>query len=391
MRPVCTARGITAMTLLLLAASCAPDTTSPETPGPDRSSGLPGPRDNVLGTFGARSVSPFEPGSSIGPGFSGEPGLAGALQALITNCTFTTAGTTMKLDADCTTDATIFIPDGFTLDGRKHTITAVDPVGGHFVGAVVQNAGAVANVKNLGVTASNLANVCDAGALRLRGIMLEGASGTIEKNTVTGINQGASGCQEGNAIEVRNAPFDGTHPNTMTVVIRRNTVDDYQKTGIVTNGDVNAMIEKNDVGGSATQANLAANGIQVGFGAIARVAHNDVAGNSWCCADAAATAILVFAATGVDVSHNDLGGNADVGIYFDESSGGGAIQHNKVYESGPDGFYDVGIGDYGVGNDNRKNDVCGYDIPYEGNLGADNEVCGEDGDEDDDRHGERHT
>ncbi|MDP1859078.1 MAG: right-handed parallel beta-helix repeat-containing protein [Gemmatimonadaceae bacterium] len=289
----------------------------------------------------------------------------------------------MKLNADCTTDATIFIPNGFTLDGRNRTITAVDPVGGHFVGAVVQNAGAVANVKNLGVTTSNLANVCDVGPLRLRGIMLEGASGTIEKNTVTGINQGASGCQEGNAIEVRNAPFDGTHPNTMKVVVKDNTVDGYQKTGIVTNGDVRVTIEKNDVGASATQAHLAANGIQVGFGAIARVVDNDVAGNSWCCASAAATAILVFAATGVDVSHNDLSGNADVGIYFDEDSGGGAIRENEVYESGPDGFYDVGIGDYGVGNDNRENDVCGYVIPYEGNLGVDNEVCGEDDDEDD--------
>jgi hypothetical protein len=32
----------------------------------------------------------------------------------------------MRLDANCTTDETLFIPDGFTLDGRGHTITAVD-------------------------------------------------------------------------------------------------------------------------------------------------------------------------------------------------------------------------------------------------------------------------
>ena len=34
-----------------------------------------------------------------------------------TTCTFTTDFTTIILDADCTTDATIFVPDGFTLDG----------------------------------------------------------------------------------------------------------------------------------------------------------------------------------------------------------------------------------------------------------------------------------
>ena len=44
-----------------------------------------------------------------------------------TTCTFTTAGTTMTLDADCTTDATIPIPDGYTLDGAGLTIVANDP------------------------------------------------------------------------------------------------------------------------------------------------------------------------------------------------------------------------------------------------------------------------
>src|SRR6266540_3206520 len=79
-----------------------------------------------------------------------------------TTCTFTTSAATMTLDADCTTDQTILVQDGFTLDGAGHTITAVDPAGGHFVGAVVKNGGTTAHVTNLGVTASGLANVCDA-------------------------------------------------------------------------------------------------------------------------------------------------------------------------------------------------------------------------------------
>src|SRR3712207_8069880 len=49
-------------------------------------------------------------------------------------------------DLDCMTDTSIVIPNGYTLDGGGHTITAVDPVGGHFVGGVIQNGGATANV-----------------------------------------------------------------------------------------------------------------------------------------------------------------------------------------------------------------------------------------------------
>ncbi|MFO7546389.1 MAG: hypothetical protein R6W77_12930, partial [Trueperaceae bacterium] len=58
-----------------------------------------------------------------------------------TGCTFVDDGTVMTLTADCTTDATIFVPDGYTLDGAGFTITAVDPAGDHFRGAVVANAG----------------------------------------------------------------------------------------------------------------------------------------------------------------------------------------------------------------------------------------------------------
>ena len=43
-------------------------------------------------------------------------------------CTFTTNDKTktVSLVADCTTDTTIGVPDGYTLDGKGFTITAVD-------------------------------------------------------------------------------------------------------------------------------------------------------------------------------------------------------------------------------------------------------------------------
>lgn len=221
-------------------------------------------------------------------------------------CTFTPSGpSTNTLAADCTTSTSIIIPDGETLDGAGHTITAVDPPDGHFLGAVVTNGGGVANVTNVTITASGLANVCDADADRLRGILLDGASGSITNNTVTGVRQGHSGCQEGNAIEVRNAPFDNTGPD-LSVSITGNSVTNYQKNGITANGSVAATITDNTVVGDGPIDYIAQNGIQVGFGATAIVEDNTVSGNDYTPASDVACGVLLFQADGVRISRNRL-------------------------------------------------------------------------------------
>ncbi|MCZ6887591.1 MAG: right-handed parallel beta-helix repeat-containing protein [Gammaproteobacteria bacterium] len=266
----------------------------------------------------------------------------------------------MFLDADCTTDATIGVPNGFTLDGRGHSITAVDPSLGHFVGPVVTNEGSLAYISNLLVQAQDLRNVCDGGADRLRGIMFEGASGAIWQNTVQGINQGSSGCQEGNGIEVRNAPFDGTHPATVTVEISHNVVGEYQKTGIVCNGDVVCDIHHNFISESATQETLAANSVQLGFGATGTVSMNRIAGNQWLGAsNFAATAVLIFAADGVTIQRNNIGGNSDVGVFL--IAGGALVDNNRIFDGGPDGPHgDFGLIDFGSTNVVTNNKIRGF-------------------------------
>lgn len=292
-------------------------------------------------------------------------------------CEFTTKKTVMTLKNDCTTDHTILIPNGFTLDGKRHTITAVDPLGGHFVGAIVKNQGAIAHVTNLGIATSGLANVCDAGDDRLRGILFEGASGSIMRNTILGLNQAASGCQEGNAIEVRNAPFDGTHPGTMDVEIGHNKVFNYQKTGILANGDVSVDIHHNDVGASATPQ-LAANSVQLGFGATGIIQNNKILGNQWCGpSDTVATAILIFDADNSIIRKNQIGGNSDIGIYG--SADNLTISGNNVFDSASiadcNQFdYDIGIGNYGENNSITKNTVGGFDTPFDGDMGEKNKV-----------------
>jgi len=236
--------------------------------------------------------------------------LVGGVQMALatTTCTFTTVGTTMTLDGDCTTDVTISIPDGFTLNGDGYTITAVDPVGGHFVGAVVKNDGATAYVTNLTVTVSGLTNVCDGGDDRLRGILFDGAGGSITNNTVTNINQGTSGCQEGNGIEVRNAPFDNTGPD-LAVTISGNAVIGYQKNGITANGSVAATILNNTVTGAGPVNYIAQNGIQIGFGGTAIVKGNTASGNDYTPASYVACGILYYQADGVRASQNTVFAN----------------------------------------------------------------------------------
>ena len=227
---------------------------------------------------------------------------------------------TRTLLADCDTSHTISVPNGWTLDGAGHSITAKDPADDHFRGAVVRNAGTSASVRNLTVTASSLNDVCDGGDDRLRGILLDGASGSILNNHVLGINQGASGCQEGNAIEVRNAPFDNSGVDT-TVLISSNEVRDYQKGGIVANGSVNATVVNNTVDGVGPVNYIAQNGVQFGFGATGVAENNTVTDNFYTGPDLGC-GLLFFDADGVKQKKNTFSGNEKDICNFGRGGGG---------------------------------------------------------------------
>jgi hypothetical protein len=237
-----------------------------------------------------------------------------------TPCTFTTEGTTEKLDSDCTTDHTITVPAGFTLDGQNHTITAVDPAGGHFVGPVVTNTAASdMNVTHLGVTSSGLSDVCDGGADRLRGILLDEGNGSITNNTIESVKQGQSGCQEGNAIEARY--IVSSTPPRKNVTISGNTVSDYQKNGITANGRVAATIANNTATGAGPIDYIAQNGIQVGFGATATVTGNTASGNYYTPPSDIACGFLIYQAEGVRASRNNLFDNERDQCNFGKGSG----------------------------------------------------------------------
>lgn len=271
-------------------------------------------------------------------------------------CPFAIVGSTMLLLNDCVTSEPIDVPDGMTLDGDFHTIVAIDPPDGAFTGAVIRARGRWASVVNTVITTAGLRNVCHEAMDRLRGISFEGASGVIRGNTIDNIRKPGSACEEGTAIEARNV---WAEESPAMVTIESNAIDRYQKSGIVLHGWVDATVRGNGIGASASQALLAANSIQVGPGARATVEENTIVGNSFPDSRAAGTAILlVGSGAGTIVASNVVLGNADVGIYV--MADAATVTGNELIDEGPDGYWDIGIVNLGVGNVFVDNRVDGY-------------------------------
>jgi Right handed beta helix region len=256
------------------------------------------------------------------------------------DCTFFARHHTWALGASCTTDATIVVPVS-RLEGRGFTITAVDPPGGHFLGAVVRNGTTELDVSGLRVTAAGLTGAtCNSAGALLAGILLDGADGSVTFSTVTGINQGDSGCQEGNGIVVRNAV---SAPRPVNVRVEGNVVAGYQKTGIVVSGAVRAEVVANRLDGGDPVASIARNGIELGFAASGSVRFNLVKGNSYTGANAVGAGVLVVGGpfygapftADVDIADNAIVG-ADVGVYVDnlEADGSAAEVPTRVAVTG---------------------------------------------------------
>ena len=212
----------------------------------------------------------------------------------------------MTLTANITTDTTIVVPDGYTLDGKGFTITAVDgPTGTSFEGAVVQNEaiGTTMNVKNLKIE-GGVPNNCVA---TFNGVAFMSAGGSIKNVTLNNIGQ-TTGCQSGRAIVVWNT---GESAQQRSITIEGNTVWHYNKNGIDVRGKVNATILGNTVTGKGPVDYIAQNGIVVyGAATVAQVGGNKVSGNDYTGpADTYATGILVIDANVSIDRKNTLSGN----------------------------------------------------------------------------------
>jgi hypothetical protein len=226
-----------------------------------------------------------------------------------------TPNKTLTLTGDCTTNSTLTLHDGWTLDGAGYTITAVDPAPStSFTGPVLTNeivsGGATMDVKNVHIV-GNLADGC---SNNLYGVQFNGAAGSFTDSTVADIKYGAgSGCQGGNSIDITNLGGATRLPVTVDDV----QVTGFQKTGIRANGNVALDLTNSSVASSDLDLITASNSLQISRGARAYVAHNTFGGNDW---DGnglwSATGVLLYGAEDVTFTRNVVtGSDTDFGIY----------------------------------------------------------------------------
>jgi hypothetical protein len=191
------------------------------------------------------------------------------------------------------------------------------------------------------------------------------ASGTASDLDVVNTTPNNSGCGLGLGIYV-----DAGTGGTAKVTLHQNSVSGYGKNGI-TCGDIGVActISANTITSSPT-ADVAQNGIQVGFGAAGSVSENYVSGNDWTAYGADlnpevqsdfAAGVLLYAAgvnsagaakTSIAVSGNTFVGN-QIGVEVVDSEAD--VQVNSITETAHRALpYSIGV--FSVGCDA----YCGY-------------------------------
>ncbi len=174
--------------------------------------------------------------------------------------------------------------------------------------------------------------------------------------------------------------------------ITGNTVSNYQKGGIVTNGaGTQALVMDNVVTGQGPVSYIAQNGIQIGYGATASVTRNTVAGNSYTGTSDVSGGIIVvggpyygnFYTIGTQIVGNIVLDN-DIGIFLSNLAADGGPADvatnvkavNNVVANGKlsnnyGGFgYQAGISDVGNNDKIINNRISGNGYNTAANPGA---------------------
>ncbi len=260
-------------------------------------------------------------------------------------CEGTVNGNTFTLTANCDTTAPLTVPDGVTLDGGGHTITAHDPSGGFFKGGVVTNAvaGDTMTVQNLTVSgpAGGFGTDC---AQPLTGIFFNDASGSVNNVTVKDITQ-HSACQLG--LGIRANGISGAR----TVTLNNVTVTGYQKGGLVASGSMTMNVSNSKVGPpDNTAARPAQNGVQYSNTASGSNASaggsvtNTTVDGLYYPGDNSSTDFLLYGAANVTLEHDTITGNGtQVGVSVDSNSTGIALTENMIGVTPAGGVSTTGV------------------------------------------------
>jgi hypothetical protein len=228
-----------------------------------------------------------------------------------------------------------------------------------------------------------------------------GARGSLDEASVHGanyygvVNNGAKvDIADSTVYDIGETPLNGTQHGVAIYFafaseargdIKNNVMWNYQKGGIVVSGPLaRAVISGNSVIGQGPVNFIAQNGIEVGFGADARVSGNLVVGNSYTGAAGASSAGVLLVGgdcfggapqTDTTVAKTVAVGN-DVGVWFAnldakcnpvttptrDVASGNTVRNNAVNNTsgdGPGAGYQAGIADLGDDDHIIRNSICG--------------------------------
>jgi parallel beta-helix repeat protein len=227
--------------------------------------------------------------------------------------------------------------------------------------AIIHVAGAD-NVEISGFTISGAAAPAGTTAGADYGVLVSGGgSAEIFQNVITGIRDNPlSGHQEGIGIQFGLTDGAGGLLSTGSGEARQNTIDDYQKGGIVVIGSgSDADISQNTITGVGPTDVIAQNGIQVSNGATADIVQNVVSGNNYTPGGVVAVGILLFQAGPTNVRNNTAFGNNEGILVWQTSDStieqneardntlngiglfeadGNVVRNNKANNNGQDGI-----------------------------------------------------
>ncbi len=250
-------------------------------------------------------------------------------------------GGVITLTADCDTTIPLVIPDGVTLDGAGHTITAHDPVGGFFSGAVVTNAGTSMIIQNLTIVGSFPTAAPGCGRGILEGIRFNDAGGSVSNVTVDGITEG-SGCNPTTGIGIRAEGVAAAR----TVTITNTTVTGYQRNGMDARGTMTMNVSGSTIGPPQDLNNIIGQNGVVYFQSAAgqpggTVSGNTIFGNGDAVQNVSTTAVLLAGAKDVTITQNTITSDpsqkgTDVGIFVANGSTGVTISSNNITRANAD-------------------------------------------------------
>jgi hypothetical protein len=262
--------------------------------------------------------------------------------------------------------AAICTPTGFFRDGFELTAAQI---GGNVTTAVDATGCNIGVYYGPGTSGTVNAEVFGANYF---GVVARGASVNVTNSNVHDIGEvPLNGSQHGLAIyfaTVDNGSATAQPTCTSgatTGTISGNSVDNYQKGGIISNcTGTTVTVKNNTVTGEGPVPYIAQNGIQAGYGAKATVTGNTVTGNAYTGPNGASSAgILVVGGpyyglsytVGLSITKNTLTGN-DVGVWLFNADGFGNAPTFRTDNS----VKQNRISNAAVTNTTGYNATCGY-------------------------------